>query len=96
MQLYHVSENCGFRKNRIVSIQPIGWAKKSKKYAVLLSTYRDFSSQPDQSNASIPEQTWHFCDAAREKFQRAMQMDHMNWRQTIEITYKFSHGLKVR
>ena len=43
MQLYHVSESCGFHKNKIVSIQPIGWAKKSLKYAVLLFTCRDFS-----------------------------------------------------
>ena len=43
MQLYHVSESCGFRKNKIVSIQPIGWAKKSLKYAVLLFTCRDLS-----------------------------------------------------
>lgn len=62
MQLFHVSESCGFHKNKIVSIQPIGWAKKSLKYTVLLSTWRDFSPNPNSvTRASIPEQLLWRC-----------------------------------
>ena len=45
MQLYHVSESCGFRENsELLVFSRLGEQKNLKdNYAVLLSTCRDFS-----------------------------------------------------
>ena len=90
MQLYHVSESCGFRENsELLVFSRLGEQKNLKNMlyyslhaAIFLPTWPVWHVYPKTE----------FYGAARIKFQRAMQMDHMNWRQTIEITDKFSHG----